>query len=170
MSNLYSYLENIYSKLSNCCVIICKDYPDDTEVINKSIPNFRKLVCIFGGVMPQTRRRRSRRSSGDSTWPPQSHRTGGSLSQTAPPPAPSSVNWDDDMDDFMPPKSWPRTHDVPPPLHEPRTRKETKGKAIDSSSHVAPLEAQTCVNWDDDMDDFMPPNHGLQHMMFLPCT
>ena len=39
MSNLYSYLENIYSKLSNYCVIICKDYPDDTEVINKSIPN-----------------------------------------------------------------------------------------------------------------------------------
>ena len=24
------------------------------------------------------------------------------------------VNWDDDMDDFMPPKPWPPTHDVPP--------------------------------------------------------
>ena len=37
-----------------------------------------------------------------------------------------------------------------------------------SSSNVAPPAAQTCVNWDDDIDDFMPPNHGLQHMMFLP--
>ena len=37
-----------------------------------------------------------------------------------------------------------------------------------SSSHAAPPQAPTCVNWDDDMDDFMPPNHGLQHMMFLP--
>ena len=78
------------------------------------------------------------------------------------------VNWDDDMDDFMPPKPWPPTHDVPPPVHESRIRKETKGNARGSSSHVAPPAAQTCVNWDDDMDDFMPPNHGLQHMMFLP--
>jgi len=116
MSNLYSYLENIYSKLSNCCVIICKDYPDDTEVINKSIPNFRKLVCIFGGVMPQTRRRRSRRSSGYSTWRPHEQRTEGSSSHSAPPPAPTSVNWDDDLDDFMPPKPWPPTFDVPPEL------------------------------------------------------
>ena len=38
----------------------------------------------------------------------------------------------------------------------------------DSSSHAAPPQAPTCVNWDDDMDDFMAPNHGLQHMMFLP--
>ena len=37
-----------------------------------------------------------------------------------------------------------------------------------SSSHVAPPAAQTYVNLDDDMDDFMPLNHGLQHMMFLP--
>ena len=64
--------------------------------------------------MPQTRRRRRIRSSGDSTWPAQEQMPGG------------------------------------------------------SSSHVAPPVAQTCVNWDDDMDDFMPPNHGLQHMMFLP--
>ena len=40
--------------------------------------------------------------------------TGGSSSRAAPPRAPSCVNWDDDMDDFMPPKSWPRTPDVPP--------------------------------------------------------
>ena len=64
--------------------------------------------------MPQTRRRRWRRSSGDSTWPPQEQMTGG------------------------------------------------------SSSHAAAPQAPTCVNWDDDMDDFIPPNHGLQHMMFLP--
>jgi len=64
--------------------------------------------------MPQTRRRRWRRSSGDSTWPPQEQMTGG------------------------------------------------------SSSHAAAPQAPSCVNLDDDMDDFMPPNHGLQHMMFLP--
>ena len=65
-----------------------------------------------------------------------------------------------------PPKPWPPTHDVPPPLHEPRTRKETKGKARGSSSNVAPHAAQTCVNWDDDMNDFIPPKpwpptHGI---------
>ena len=41
-----------------------------------------------------------------------------------------------------------------------------------SSSHAAAPQAPSCVNWDDDMDDFMPPkpwpNHGLQHIMFLP--
>ena len=64
--------------------------------------------------MPQTRQRKWRRSSGDSTWPPQEQMTGG------------------------------------------------------SSSHAAAPQAPSCVNWDDDMDDFMAPNHGLQHMMFLP--
>ena len=83
-------------------------------MINKTIPNFRKLVCIFGGLMPQTRRRRRIRSSGDSTWPAQEQMPGG------------------------------------------------------SSSHASAPQPPTCVNWDDDMDDFMPPNHGLQHMMFLP--
>ena len=156
MSNLYSYLENIYSKLSNCCVIICKDYPDDTEVINKSIPNFRKLVCIFGGVVPQTRRRRSRRSSGYSTWRPHEQRTEGSSSHSAPPPAPTSVNWDDDLDDFMPPKPWPPTFDVPSSIHEPRTQKERKGKSRGSSRHSTPPVAPASVDWDDDLDDFMP--------------
>ena len=37
-----------------------------------------------------------------------------------------------------------------------------------SSSHAAAPQAQSCVNLDDDMDEFMPPNHGLQDMMFLP--
>ena len=64
--------------------------------------------------MPQTRRRRWKRSSGHSSRPPQEHVTGGSSSRAAPPRAPSCVNWDDDMDDFMPPKSWPPTHDVHP--------------------------------------------------------
>ena len=64
--------------------------------------------------MPQTRRRRWRRSLGDSTWPPQEQMTGG------------------------------------------------------SSSHAAAPQAPSCVNLDDDMDDFMPPNPGLQHMMSLP--
>ena len=102
-------------------------------------------------------RRRRIRSSGDSTWPPQSHRTGGSSSQTAPPPAPSSVNWDDDLDDFMPPKPWPPRPDVPPPVHESRTIKERKGKSRGSSSQTAPPPAPSSVNWDDDLDDFMPP-------------
>ena len=52
--------------------------------------------------MPQTRRRRWIRSSGDSTWPAQEQMTGGSSSHTTPPAAPPSVNWDDDLDDFMP--------------------------------------------------------------------
>ena len=107
--------------------------------------------------MPQTRRRRRGRSLGDSTWPPHSHRTGGSSSQTAPPPAPSSVNWDDDLDDFMPPKPWPPRPDVPPPVHESRTIKERKGKSRGSSSQTAPPPAPSSVNWDDELDDFMPP-------------
>ena len=61
------------------------------------------------------------------------------------------------MDDFMTPKPWPPTHDVPPPVHEPRSRKERKGKGRGLSSHAAAPQAPTCVNWDDDMDDFMPP-------------
>ena len=72
------------------------------------------------------------------------------------------------MDDFITPKSWPPTHDVPPPVHEPRSRKERKGKGRGSSSHAAAPQAPTCVNWDDDMMTLCPPNHGLQHMMFLP--
>ena len=107
--------------------------------------------------MPQTRRRRWRRSSGDSYWPPQEQMTGGSSNHAAPPQAPTCVNCDDDMDDFMPPKPWPPTHDITPPVHEPRIRKERNGKARGSSSNAAPPQAPTCVNWDDDMDDFMPP-------------
>ena len=90
---------------------------------------------------------------------------GGSSSNAAAPQAPSCVNLDDDMDDFIPPKPWPPTHDVPSPVHEPRSRKERNGKGRGSSSHAAAPQAPTCVNCDDDMDDFMPPNHGLQHMM-----
>ena len=71
--------------------------------------------------MPQTKRMRCKRSSGDSSRPPQEQMTGGSSSHAAPPRAPSCVNWDDNMDDFMPPKSWPRTPDVPPPVHEPKS-------------------------------------------------
>ena len=76
--------------------------------------------------MPQTKRRRYKRSSGDSSRPPQEQMTGGSSNHAAPHRAPSCVNWDDDMDDFMPPKSWPRTPDVPPSVHEPKTKKERK--------------------------------------------
>ena len=81
------------------------------------------------------------------------------------PPAPSSVNWDDDLDDFMPPKPWPPRPDVPPLVHESRTIKERKGKSRGSSSQTAPPPAPSSVNWDDDLDDFMPPpNYGLQEM------
>ena len=80
----------------------------------------------------------------------------GSSSHVAPPAAQTCVNWDDDMDDFMPPKPWPPTHDVPPPVHERRSRKERKGKPRGSSSHTTPPAAPPSVNWDDDLDDFMP--------------
>ena len=106
--------------------------------------------------MPQTRRRRRIRSSGDSTWPAQEQMPGSSSSHVAPPTAQTCVNWDDDMDDFMPPKPWPPTHDVHPPVHEPRIRKERKGKPRGSSSHTTPSAAPPSVNWDDDLDDFMP--------------
>ena len=55
-----------------------------------------------------------------------------------------------------PPKPWPPTHDVHPPVHEPRIRKERKGKSRGSSSHTTPSAAPPSVNWDDDLDDFMP--------------
>ena len=83
-------------------------------------------------------------------------KTRGSSSHVAAPAAQTCVNWDDDMDDFMPPKPWPSTHDVPPPLHERKSRKERKGKARGSSSHTTPPAAPSSVNWDDDLDDFMP--------------
>ena len=54
-----------------------------------------------------------------------------------------------------PPKPWPPTHDVCPPVHESRTRKERKRKSRDSSSHATPPAAPPSVNWDDDLDDFM---------------
>ena len=55
--------------------------------------------------MQQTRRRRWIRYSGDSTWPAQEEQmTGGLSSHAAAPQAPTCVNWDDDMDDFMPHK------------------------------------------------------------------
>ena len=120
--------------------------------------------------MPQTRRRRWRRSSVDSTWPPQEQMTGDSSSHAAAPETPTCVYWDDDMDDFMSPKPWPPTHDVPPLVHEPRSRKKRKGKGRGSSSHVAAPEAPTCVNWDDDMDDFMPPKPWPPTHNVPPCT
>ena len=40
-------------------------------------------------------------------------------------------------------------------VHEPRTRKERKGKSRGSSSNAAPPTAPPSVNWYDDLDDFM---------------
>ena len=68
--------------------------------------------------MPQTRRRRWKRSSGNSSRPPQEQMTGGSSSRAAPPRAPSCVNWDDDLDDFMLPKPWPPRDDIPPHVRD----------------------------------------------------
>ena len=118
--------------------------------------------------MPQTRRRRWKRSSGDSSRPPQEQMTGGSSSHAAQPRAPSCVYWDDDIDDFMPPKSWPRTPDVPPPVHEPglekreRERQEVRQVMLHHLKHQLVLTRMTI--W----MTSCPPNHGLQHMMFLP--
>ena len=56
---------------------------------------------------------------------------------------------------LCPLKPWPPTHDVPPPVDEPRSRKGRKGKARGSSSHTTPPAAPPSVNWDDDLDDFM---------------
>ena len=88
---------------------------------------------------PRTRKERKGKVRGSSSHP---------ASQTC-------VNWDDDLDDFMPPKPWPPTHDVPPPVHEPRSKKERKRKVRGSSSHTTPPAAPS-INWDDDLDDFMP--------------
>ena len=71
---------------------------------------------------------------------------GGSSSHASASQPPTCVNWDDDMDDFMAPKPWPPTHDVSPPVHEPRSRKEKKGKGRGSSSHTAAPQAPTYVN------------------------
>ena len=117
--------------------------------------------------MPQTRRRRWRRSSGDSSWPPQEQMTGDSSSHAAPPQAPTWVNCDDDMDDFMPPKSWPPTHDIPPPYTnlEPekreRERQEVRQVMLHHLKHQLVLTGMTI--W----MTSCPQNHGLQHMMFV---
>ena len=137
-------------------------------MINKSIPNFRKLVCIFGGLMSQTRRRRWIRSSGDSTWHAQEQMPGGSSSHDAAPQPPTCVNWDDDMDDFMPP-SHGLQHMMFLPLYmnlEPekrqRERQEVRQVMLPHLQHKLVLTGMT--TW----MTSCPPNHGLQHMMFLP--
>jgi len=56
-----------------------------------------------------------------------------------------------------PPKPWPPRPDVPIPVHESTTIKERNGKSRGSSSQTAPPPAPSSVNWDDDLDDFMPP-------------
>ena len=97
--------------------------------------------------MPQTRRRRRIRSSGDSTWPAQEQMPGSSSSHVAPPAAQTCVNWDDDMDDFMPPKPWPPTHDVPPPVHESRTIKERKESQEVRQVKLHHLQRQVLLTW-----------------------
>ena len=118
--------------------------------------------------MPQTRRMRWIRSSGDSTWPAQEQMPGGSSSHTSAPQPPTCVNWDDDMDDFMPPKPWPPTHDVPPLYmnleseKRQRERQEVHQVMLHHLQHKLVLTGMT--TW----MTSCPPNHGLQHMIFLP--
>ena len=118
--------------------------------------------------MPQTRRRRWRRSSGDSTWPRQEQITRGSSSHATAPQAPSCVNFDDDMDDFMPP-SHGLQHMMFLPLYmnleserRQRERQEVRQVMLHHLQHKLVLTGMT--TW----MTSCPPNHGLQHMMFLP--
>ena len=142
--------------------------PEDTELINKSIPNFRKLVCIFGGLMPQTRRRRWRRSSSDSTWPPQEQMTGGSSSHAAAPQVPNCVTG---MTTWM--TSCPPNHDLHHMMFllvyknldlekREREREEVRQVMLQHLKHQLVLTGMTI--W----MTLCPPKHGLQHMMFLP--
>ena len=89
--------------------------------------------------MPQTRRRRWIRSSGDSTWHAQEQMPGGSSSHDTAPQPPTCVNWNDDMDDFMPPKPWPPTHDVA--THESDRASLLQ---LSSSPHVSPFSLYGC--------------------------
>ena len=118
--------------------------------------------------MPQTRRRRWKRSSGHSSRPPQEHVTGGSSSRAAPPRAPSCVNWDDDMDDFMPPNHG-LEHLMFLPLYmnleserRQRERQEVRQVMLHHLQHKLVLTGM--MTW----MTSCPPNHGLQHMMFIP--
>ena len=124
-------------------------------MINKSIPNFRKLVLIFGGPMRQTRRRRCRRSSGNTTLRPHEQKSGSSSSHTAPPASRTSVNLDDDQDDFMPPN-----HGLQDLISEP----EVRPVVLDHLQHHLVLRGMT-------MMISCPPNLGLQDLMkfYLLC-
>ena len=107
--------------------------------------------------MPQTRRRRWIRSSGDSTWPAQEQMTGGSSSHAATPQAPTFVNWDDDMDDFMPPNHGLQ-HMMFLALYmnlESERRQRERQEVRQVMLHH--LHHKLVLIGDDDMDDFMPP-------------
>ena len=118
--------------------------------------------------MPQTRRRSWRRSSDDSSWPPQEQMTGGSSSHAAPPQAPTCVNWDDDLDDFMPPNHGlqhmmflPLYMNLDPEKRE-REREDVRQVMLQHLKHQLVLTEMTI--W---MTSY-PQNHGFQHMMFVP--
>src|SRR6185503_15629757 len=84
------------------------------------------------------------------------------------PQPPTYVNWDDDMDDFMPPKPWPPTHDVPPTVHEPRIRKEARERQEVRQVMLHHLQHKLVLTGMTTWMTSCLPNHGLQHMMFLP--
>ena len=59
------------------------------------------------------------------------------------------------MDDFMPPNHGLQ-HMMFLPLYMNVDSEKRKEKARGSSSHTTPPAAPPSVNWDDDLDDFMP--------------
>ena len=94
--------------------------------------------------------------------------TGGSSSHIAAPQAPSYVNLDDNMDDFMPPNHGlqhmmflPLYMNLDPEKRE-REREEVRQVMLQHLKHQLVLTGMT--TW----MTLCPPNHGLQHMMFLP--
>ena len=72
------------------------------------------------------------------------------------------------MDDFMSPKPWPPTHDVPPlytnlePEKIERERKVVRQVMLHHLKHQLVLTRMTI--W----MTSCPQNHGFQHMMFVP--
>ena len=64
---------------------------------------------------------------------------------------------------LCPSKPWPLTHDVPPPVHEPRSRKERNGKARGSSSHTTPPAPPPYIIW-----CLVCAELHLEHLLFSP--
>ena len=120
--------------------------------------------------MPQIRRRRWRRSSGDSTWPPQEQMTGGSSSHAAAPKHQVVLTW---MTTWM--TSCPPNHGLQHmmflPLYmnlDPEKREREREREEVCQVMLQHLKHQFVLTGMTTWMTLCPPNHGLQHMMFLP--